>query len=145
MNTSYRAHHGEVPLSSRGDGDMHDVTQAVADIVQESGVRDGLVNVFCPGSTGGVTTIEYEPGLRRDFPEAMERIAPREMRYEHDETWHDGNGHSHVRASLLGPSLTVPVSGGRPLLGTWQQIVFLDFDVRPRRRSLVVTVLGEVS
>jgi secondary thiamine-phosphate synthase enzyme len=124
---------------------MHDVTQAVADIVQESGVRDGLVNVFCPGSTGGVTTIEYEPGLRRDFPEAMERIAPREMRYEHDETWHDGNGHSHVRASLLGPSLTVPVSGGRPLLGTWQQIVFLDFDVRPRRRRLVVTVLGEGS
>jgi secondary thiamine-phosphate synthase enzyme len=124
---------------------MHDVTQAVADIVQQSGVRDGLVNVFCPGSTGGVTTIEYEPGLRRDFPEAMERIAPREMRYEHDETWHDGNGHSHVRASLLGPSLTVPVSGGRPLLGTWQQIVFLDFDVRPRRRRLVVTVLGEVS
>ncbi len=143
MSTTYRAHHAEIPLSSRGDGDMHDVTQAVADVIETSGVREGLVNVFCPGSTGGVTTIEYEPGLRRDFPEAMERIAPREMRYAHDETWHDGNGHSHVRASLLGPSLSVPVSGGRPLLGTWQQIVFLDFDVRPRRRRLVVTVLGE--
>ena len=145
MSTSYHSHHAELPLSSRGDGDMHDVTQAVAEIVQDSGVREGFVNVFCPGSTGGVTTIEYEPGLRRDFPEAMERIAPRDMRYAHDETWHDGNGHSHVRASLLGPSLSVPVSGGRPLLGTWQQIIFMDFDVRPRRRRLVVTVLGEGS
>jgi len=99
--------------------------------------------VFAAGSTGGITTIEFEPGLVRDFPAAMERLVPRELRYAHDETWHDGNGHSHVRASLIGPSLTVPVAAGKLVLGTWQQIVFVDFDNRPHQRMLVVTVMGE--
>jgi len=122
---------------------MHDLTGGVAGAVAETGVTDGIVTVFVPGATAAITTIEFEPGLRRDFPEAMERFAPRDLRYLHDESWHDGNGHSHVRASALGPSLTVPVAAGVPVLGTWQQIVLVDFDNRPRDRRVVVTVLGE--
>jgi secondary thiamine-phosphate synthase enzyme len=102
-----------------------------------------LVTVFVPGSTGAVTTLEYEPGLIRDLPAALERIAPRGASYEHQKMWHDGNGHSHVRASIIGPSLTIPISGGELALGTWQQVVFLELDVRPRKRSIVLTVLGE--
>jgi len=136
-------HHAELRLSTAGHGDLHDLTEAVADAVRDSGITEGLVTVFAPGATAGVTTIEFEPGLRHDFPAAMERLVPRDLPYRHDETWHDGNGHSHVRASLVGPSLTVPVAGGRPLLGTWQQIVVVDFDNRPRDRRLVVTVMGE--
>jgi secondary thiamine-phosphate synthase enzyme len=100
------------------------------------------VLVFVPGATAALTTVEFEPGLVRDLPELFERIAPRDRPYHHDETWHDGNGHSHVRASLLGPSLTVPVQGGKLLLGTWQQIVLVDFDNRPHRRELVVQLSG---
>jgi secondary thiamine-phosphate synthase enzyme len=136
-------HHREIRLSSRGDGDLHDLTGGVTEAVRETGVADGIVTVFVPGATAAVTTIELEPGLRRDFPAAMERFAPRDIPYRHDETWHDGNGHSHVRASTIGPSLTVPVAAGKPVLGTWQQIVLVDFDNRPRERRVVVTVLGE--
>jgi secondary thiamine-phosphate synthase enzyme len=100
------------------------------------------VLVFVTGATGGLTTVEYEPGLLMDLPEAFGRIAPEGKTYHHDQTWHDGNGHSHVRASLLGPSLAVPVENGKLLLGTWQQIVFIDFDTRPRRRELVVQLNG---
>jgi secondary thiamine-phosphate synthase enzyme len=135
--------HHELSFSTRGEGDMHDVTDGVAAAVRESGISEGIVTVFASGSTCAITTIEFEPGLRRDFPAAMERLAPRELRYAHDETWHDGNGHAHVRASMIGPSVTVPVAGGKPVLGTWQQIVFLDFDNRPRRRKVIVTVMGE--
>jgi len=99
--------------------------------------------VFVPGSTGALTTIEYEPGLIHDFPAALERIVPRNIRYEHERRWHDGNGHSHVRASILGPSLTVPFTNGKLALGTWQQIVFVELDVRPRTRELVVQIVGE--
>jgi secondary thiamine-phosphate synthase enzyme len=122
---------------------MHDLTAGVADSVQETGVLDGIVHVFAPGSTAGITTIEFEPGLLHDFPAAMDRFAPRDLTYSHDETWHDGNGHSHVRASTIGPSLSVPVAAGKLVLGTWQQIVLIDFDNRSRERRIVVTVMGE--
>jgi secondary thiamine-phosphate synthase enzyme len=131
-----------VAVATRGDGQVVDVTRQVAEKVAESGLRDGQALVFVSGSTAGLTTVEYEPGLCRDLPEMFERIAPRGHRYYHEETWHDGNGHSHVQASLLGPSLTVPVERGRLLLGTWQQIVLVDFDARPRRRELVVQLTG---
>jgi len=135
-------HHSELPVATRGEGAMHDLTAGVTEAVRASGITEGTVTVFVPGSTAGITTIEYEPGLVRDFPAAMERFAPRDLRYAHDETWHDGNGHAHVRASALGPSVTVPVAAGRPLLGTWQQIVLVDFDNRSRSRRIVVTVMG---
>jgi secondary thiamine-phosphate synthase enzyme len=135
--------HHELRLATRGDGDMHDLTSNVASLVRESGVTDGIVTVFAPGATAGVTTIEFEPGLRQDFPEAMDRFAPRDIPYAHDETWHDGNGHSHVRASTIGPSLTVPVAAGKLVLGTWQQIVLVDFDNRARDRRVVITVMGD--
>jgi secondary thiamine-phosphate synthase enzyme len=135
--------HQEIRVSTRGDGEMHDLTGAVAKAVETAGVTDGIVTVFVAGSTAGITTIEFEPGLRKDFPAAMERIAPRGIRYAHDETWHDGNGHAHVRASLIGPSLTVPVAGESMVLGRWQQIVLIDFDNRARQRRVTVTVIGE--
>lgn len=135
--------HRELRLSTGGDGEMHDLTDGVAESVREAGIADGTVTVFVPGATAGITTIEYEPGLIEDFPKAMERFAPRDIPYRHDDTWHDGNGHSHVRASAVGPSLTVPVAAGRPVLGTWQQIVLVDFDNRARDRRVVVTVVGE--
>jgi secondary thiamine-phosphate synthase enzyme len=135
--------HLEIRLATRGEGDLHDLTGRVEESIASSRINEGTVTVFVPGSTAGVTTIEFESGLLEDFPAAFERFAPRDSRYAHDERWHDGNGHSHVRASLLGPSLTVPVRKGRPVLGTWQQIVLVDFDNRPRERDILVTVMGE--
>lgn len=133
----------EIRIPTRGEGEMHDLTERVAELVRKAGVSEGVVLVFVPGSTAGITTIEYEPGLLKDFPATMERIAPRDLDYAHDRTWHDGNGHAHVRASLLGPSLTVPIAGGKLLLGTWQQIALVDFDNRSRQRRIVVTIMGE--
>ena len=132
-------------IQTRGDAEMVDLTPRLAELVRGHALEEGQVLVFVPGSTAGVTTVEYEPGLLRDLPEAFERLAPRGARYHHDDTWHDGNGHSHVRASLLGPSLTVPVAGGALLLGTWQQVVLVDFDARPRRREVVVQLSGRGS
>jgi secondary thiamine-phosphate synthase enzyme len=131
-----------VRVSTRGDSEILDVTGPVQDKLTAHGFREGHALVFVSGSTAGLTTIEYEPGLLQDVPDAFERIAPRDMRYAHEETWHDGNGHSHVRASLLGPSLTVPFRDGRLLLGTWQQIVLIDFDNRPRQREVLVQLFG---
>lgn len=131
-----------IPVSTRGDGQVLDITGPVGDKVAEHGLREGQALIFSPGSTAALTTVEYEPGLVRDLPEFFERIAPRDHPYHHEETWHDGNGHSHVRASLLGPSLTVPVVDGRLVLGTWQQIVLVDFDNRPRQRRLVIQLSG---
>jgi secondary thiamine-phosphate synthase enzyme len=122
---------------------MIDITQAVEETVNKSGMDTGICTVFCVGSTGSITTIEYEDGLLKDFPEAMERVAPKDAIYEHHLRWRDGNGHSHVRASILGPSLTVPFVNRKLTLGTWQQITFVDFDARPRSRSLEVVILGE--
>lgn len=130
-------------IQTKGDNDIVDLTGRVQELVNRHRFREGQALVFVSGSTAGVTTIEYEPGLLKDLPAAFERIAPRGIPYAHEEAWHDGNGHSHVRASLLGPSLTVPFQDARLRLGTWQQIVLVDFDNRPRRRDVVVQLLGE--
>lgn len=132
-----------VHVKTRGDAEIKDLTHEVQALVQKHGYREGQALVFVCGSTAGITTIEYEPGLLKDLPAAFERIAPRDMLYHHEQAWHDGNGHSHVRASLLGPSVTVPFSEGRLLTGTWQQIVLVDFDNRPRQREIVVQLSGE--
>jgi secondary thiamine-phosphate synthase enzyme len=132
----------EIQVSTRGDDHVLDLTADVQAVVDSHRLAEGNVLLFVAGSTAGLTTVEYEPGLVRDLPAMFERIAPRGARYHHEEAWHDGNGHSHCRASLLGPTLTVPVKGGRLLLGTWQQIVLIDFDNRPRDRQLVVQMWG---
>lgn len=133
----------ELHLSTTGFCDMHNITAEVADIVQESGLKNGLVTVFTPSATSGLTTVEYESGMLSDFEDMFERIASQEWQYAHNERWHDGNGFSHVRAGLLGPSITVPVVEGKLTLGTWQQITFVDFDNRNRSRRLVVQMMGE--
>jgi secondary thiamine-phosphate synthase enzyme len=132
-----------ISLSTRGFCDIQDMTPSVSAIVSNSKIINGTVTVFCPGSTGAVTTIEYESGVLEDLKKAIERIAPSNVPYAHDQRWGDGNGFSHVRAALLGPSLTVPIHRGSLALGTWQQIVFIDFDNRGRRRNIVVQVMGE--
>lgn len=136
-------HNDTIAFETRGDCDMIDITQSVEKTVIESGLNTGICTVFCTGSTGSITTIEYEDGLLKDFPEAMERLAPKDLVYEHHLRWRDGNGHSHVRASILGPSLTVPFVNGKLTLGTWQQITFIDFDNKPRSRRLEVVLIGE--
>jgi secondary thiamine-phosphate synthase enzyme len=130
-------------FETKGDCDIIDITQKVTSIVKESDLTDGICTVFCSGSTGAITTIEYENGLLKDFPDMLERIAPRNIPYAHDQRWGDGNGHSHVRASLVGPSLTIPFVNRKLTLGTWQQLVFIDFDNRPRSRNLEILILGE--
>ncbi|MBI2854157.1 MAG: YjbQ family protein [Chloroflexi bacterium] len=132
-----------ISVHTQGDGDILDITGRVVQAVHDSGVESGTATVFVAGSTAGVTTIEYEPGLLADFKAMWERAVPKGMQYQHDRAWGDGNGHSHVRASLLGPSLTVPFTNRSLLLGTWQQIVLVDFDNRPRARDLVVQIMGE--
>ena len=133
----------KLTLASKGFNDIIDITPELKAFLQKSQLKDGHMIVFVPGATGGLTTIEYEPGLLKDFPEMLEKIAPMGARYHHDATWHDGNGFSHVRASLIGPSLTVPFDNGRLILGTWQQVIFIDFDNRPRQRQLHVQIYGE--
>ena len=122
---------------------MHDLTLDVSKIVGNSGMRTGTVNVFNVGSTAAVGTIEFEPGLQQDLPEVLNKLVPPSRSYGHEQAWHDGNGHSHLQATLLGPSLTVPVAAGKPVLGTWQQIFHLECDVRGRNRTVVVTVMGD--
>lgn len=132
-----------IEVATDGEVEIVDVTAQVQERVSKSGLRSGIACVFNPGSTGAVTTVEHEPGLLRDLPEALERLFPRGIRYHHDDTWHDGNGHSHVRAAVLGPGLTVPFVDGRLTLGTWQQIVLVELDNKARRRRLVVQLVGE--
>lgn len=132
-----------ISLRTKGNDDMHDITRQVNQAVGESGLSSGIVSVFVVGSTAGITTIEYEPGLQQDMSTAFERVAPRDAHYDHEARWGDDNGHSHVRASLVGPSITVPFSEGELALGTWQQIVLIDFDTRPRDREVIVNVIGE--
>lgn len=122
---------------------MIDITRSISKAVEDSKIKHGIVTVFIAGSTAAVTTIEYEPGLKIDFPNMLSRIAPKNLEYEHDKTWHDGNGHSHIRASLVGPSLTIPFKDGRLLLGTWQQIVILEMDIRQRERKFILQIMGE--
>lgn len=130
-------------ISTRGDGDIIDVTSHVSEAVRRSGLTSGTATVFVPGATASVTTIEFEPGLVEDMQELFERLAPRGREYHHNKRWHDGNGHSHVRASLLGPSLAVPFTEGKLELGIWQQVVVIDFDNRARDRSVVCQVIGD--
>jgi secondary thiamine-phosphate synthase enzyme len=136
-------HQEEISVSAKGHGDMHDLTGRVAAIVKASGIRIGIVHVFNVGSTAAVGTIEFEPGLQSDLPATLDKLMPPSRSYGHEQTWHDGNGHSHLQATLLGPSLTVPVANGKLVLGTWQQIFHLECDVRSRQRTVVVTVMGE--
>ena len=137
---SYQQH---ISVSTEGHGDMQDLTERVAKVVRSSGVKTGTVNVFNIGSTAAVGTIEFEPGLRRDLPAILDQLIPPSRNYGHEQTWHDGNAHSHLQATLLGPSLTVPIADGKLVLGTWQQIFHLECDVRGRRRTVLVTVLGD--
>jgi secondary thiamine-phosphate synthase enzyme len=130
-------------VKSKGENDIIDITQQTENAIDESYIKDGVVTLFVSGSTGALTTIEYEPGLLVDFPKMLDRIAPKNIEYGHEKMWHDGNGHSHVKASLLGPSLTVPFKDKKLLLGTWQQIVFLELDTRSRNRNLVLQIVGE--
>jgi secondary thiamine-phosphate synthase enzyme len=134
---------GSINLETRGEGDTHDLTSRVQRAVGDSGLESGTVNVFVPGSTAGVTTIEYEPGVVADLGDVFEEVAPRGRAWKHEEAWHDGNGHSHVRAAMLGPSMTVPFTNGQLVLGTWQQIVLVDFDNRSRSRRIHLQMIGE--
>jgi secondary thiamine-phosphate synthase enzyme len=136
-------HQEQLTVATTGHGDMHDLTEQVAAVVVRSKVRTGLVHVFNVGSTAALGTIEFEPGLEKDLPAILDRLIPPNRRYGHEQAWHDGNGHSHLQATLLGPGLVVPVGAGKPILGTWQQIVHLECDTRPRQRAVVVTVIGE--
>ncbi len=131
-----------ISIHTKGFCDIIDITPQVRSILKQSSVANGLVTVFCPGSTGSITTIEYESGVLQDLKRALEKIAPSDIPYKHDERWGDGNGFAHVRAALMKPSLSVPVVSGKMTLGTWQQIVFIDFDNRSRHRELVVQIMG---
>lgn len=135
-------HQEEITIRTLGHGEMHDITAHVVSVVERSGVQTGLVHVFNVGSTATVGTIEFEPGLERDYPEMLDRLIPASRNYGHERAWHDGNGHSHLQATLAGPSLTVPVRAGKPALGTWQQIFHLECDVKARTRCILITVQG---
>ncbi|HYJ03095.1 MAG TPA: secondary thiamine-phosphate synthase enzyme YjbQ [Nitrososphaeraceae archaeon] len=129
-------------LSSKGENDIINITSNVEKILLECKLKNGIITLFVIGSTAAITTIEYEPGLQQDFPNMLEKIAPKRIEYQHDNTWHDGNGHSHLKASLIGPSLTIPFINGQTSLGTWQQIVFVEMDTRSRERKIVVQIIG---
>jgi len=133
----------KIALRTRREGEIIDITPEIEGAVRSTGLSNGIVTVFIQGSTGAVTTMEFEQGLLQDLPEALERIAPQDAPYQHEERWHDGNGRSHVRASLLGPDITIPFVEGKLTLGTWQQVVFVELDVRSRSRELIVQVVGE--
>jgi len=136
-------HQQQFSLRTAGQGDMHDITPQVAAAVAESSIKTGTANVFNIGSTAAIGTIEFEPGLQHDLPAILNKLIPPSRNYGHEQAWHDGNGHSHLQATLLGPSLTVPIARGELLLGTWQQIFHLECDVRGRERTVMVTVMGE--
>ncbi len=132
-----------ISVDTNGFPDLIDISSEATGVLKNSGLSDGLLTVFVPGSTAGITTIEYEPGLLKDLPAFCEKLAPRNVTYEHDKTWHDGNGYAHLLASLFKPSLSIPFKDGKPILGTWQQVVLADFDNRPRNRRIVIQILGE--
>ena len=133
----------ELRFRTHCEGEILDITDKTQRIVESSKLKNGLVTLFVPGSTGALTTIEYEPGLLMDLPRALERLAPKDGNYEHENRWHDGNGHSHIRASIIGPDLTVPFLDKKLTLRTWQQIIFVELDVRPRDRTVIVQLIGD--
>lgn len=135
-------HMDSLRLRTRGENDIIDITERAEMLIENAPLKNGVACLFVPGSTAALTTIEYEPGLLVDFPAMFERIVPTNGNYEHEKRWHDGNGHSHVRAALIGPDLFIPVRDGRLMLGEWQQIVFIEFDVRPRDRTVLVQLIG---
>ena len=134
---------GNIAIKTRGNTDILDITRELEHLVAESGLRSGTLTVFCPSSTSGVTTVEYEPGAVSDLKGMFEELVPSNREYAHNATWGDGNGHSHLRATLLGASLTIPFLERSLTLGTWQQVIYIDFDIRPRQRELVVQMIGE--
>jgi secondary thiamine-phosphate synthase enzyme len=134
----------EIQIRTSEHGQMHDLTHEVAQIVSDSRATTGLVHIFNVGSTGAIGTIEFEPGLEEDLPTALDRLFPPSREYGHERAWHDGNGHSHLQATMLGPSLTVPIKSGKLVLGTWQQIFHLECDIKPRHRTIAITVIGEL-
>jgi len=133
----------EIALETTRHGQMHDITSQVSQVISKSGINCGMAHVFNVGSTAAVGTIEFEPGLERDVPEILDRLIPPSRKYGHEQMWHDGNGHSHLQATWMGPELTVPVAGGKPVLGTWQQIFHLECDIKPRSRRIIITVSGD--
>jgi len=133
----------EIQLQTSQHGQMHNLTDEITQVVGESRVRSGLVNIFNVGSTGAIGTIEFEPGLQQDLPAMLDKLMPPSRDYGHERAWHDGNGHSHLQATMLGPSLTVPVKDGKLVLGTWQQVFHLECDIKPRRRTVAITVMGD--
>jgi secondary thiamine-phosphate synthase enzyme len=136
-------HQEQIALRSAGHGAMHDLSAEVQRIVTASKMKIGVAHIFAVGSTAAIGVIEFEPGLQRDLPETLDRLMPPSRSNGHEQTWHDGNGHSHLQATLMGPSLTVPIAGGKLVLGTWQQIIHLECDIHARDRTIVVTVMGE--
>jgi secondary thiamine-phosphate synthase enzyme len=132
-----------INIETDGEVDIIDITEEIQQIVNKSKINYGIACVFVPGSTGAITTIEYEPGLMKDFPRILQKIAPKNEHYDHHETWHDDNGHSHIRASLIGPSITIPINEKRLLHGTWQQVAFIELDTSPRKRNIAVQIVGE--
>lgn len=132
-----------ISLNTKGNGDIHDITDQIASAISNSGLKDGTATIFCPSSTSALTTIEYESGAVSDLRRLLDEIIPVNREYAHNERWHDGNGHSHVRAALLGPSITIPFIDRQLTLGTWQQVIYVDFDNRPRQRKLIVQLIGE--
>ena len=132
-----------ISLSTRGNADIQDITDQITNAVSKSGLSSGTATVFCPSSTSALTTIEFEGGALSDLRRLFDEIIPVNREYAHNERWHDGNGHSHVRAALLGPSITIPFADGRLTLGTWQQVIYVDFDNRPRQRQLIIQLIGE--
>jgi secondary thiamine-phosphate synthase enzyme len=137
-------YNSEIIIKSKGENDIIDITGEVQMVVSTSGLKEGLCNIFVAGSTGTISTIEYEDGLKHDFPKILDKIAPKNQEYLHHETWHDDNGRSHCKATLMGSSFTLPFQNGRIIHGTWQQIVFIELDTRPRNRNLIVQLVGEL-
>jgi secondary thiamine-phosphate synthase enzyme len=130
-------------IQTKGHRDVQDLTESVGRVIEQSGVRTGLANIFNVGSTAAIGTIEFEPGLCGDLPEVLDRLIPASRDYGHEQAWHDGNAHSHLQSTLLGPSVTIPIERGCLVLGSWQQIILLECDMRPRERTIVVTVMGD--
>ena len=133
----------EIKIKTNKENDIIDITDQTLEALKESNKKNGIVTIFVVGSTAAITTIEYEQGLKKDFPKMLSRIAPKDIDYAHNNAWHDGNGHSHVRASLIGPSLTIPFIEGCLMMGTWQQIVLMEMDTRPRERKIIFLITGE--
>jgi secondary thiamine-phosphate synthase enzyme len=133
----------EINIMTKGENDIIDITSTLQDAIIKSKIKQGIICAFVPGSTGTITTMEYEPGLKKDIPEALEKIAPRSIPYRHHETWHDDNGRSHVKASIMGPGITIPFHNKKLVHGTWQQIVFIELDTGPRNRTIAVQIIGD--